>query len=150
LAGLSFWDYGKIRRGQLTEIALQLPKSLKQRIHATIRSSSRTARGYISAAFAAGVLVSIFELACTGQVYLPTIVFVTGVSEMRIKAIAYLLLYNLMFVVPLLAVFLVTYFGTSSQQLTKTFQTHAGGVKLFTAVLFTILGLWLAYMVLAI
>jgi cytochrome b561 len=150
LAGLSFWDYGKIRQGQLTEVALQLPKSLKQRIHATIRGSSRTTKGYIGAAFVAGILISFFELACTGQVYLPTIIFVTGVTEVRLKATAYLLLYNLMFVVPLLAVFLVTYFGTNSKQLTTTFQAHAGMVKLFTAVLFTVLGLWLGYMVLAI
>lgn len=150
LAGLSLWDYRKIRRGEFTKIALQLPKSLKQRIHSTIRRSSRSAKGYAGAAFVTGVLVSIFELACTGQVYLPTIIFVTGVAEMRSKAIAYLLLYNLMFVVPLLAVFVVTYLGTSSKQLTATFRAHAGAVKLFTAVLFTILGLWLAYVVLAV
>jgi hypothetical protein len=146
LAVLSLWDYVQIRRGKLTEIALQLPKSLKKRIHGTIRSSSRT-RGFVAAAFGAGILVSIFELACTGQVYLPTIVFVTGISEMRSVAIGYLVLYNLMFVAPLIAVFSVTYWGTSSQQLTAIFQARAGLVKLFTAILFTVLGLWLAYMV---
>lgn len=150
LAGLSLRDYAKIRRGQLADITLQLPKSLKQRIHATIRTSSRKVTGYIGSAFVAGILVSIFELACTGQVYLPTIIFVSGMAEVRLKAILYLLLYNLMFVVPLLAVFTVTYFGTSSKQLTHTFQAHADRVKLFTAVLFTVLGLWLAYLVLVI
>lgn len=150
LAALSIWDFFKIRRGELTEIALQLPKSLKNRIHATIRSSSRTAKGYIGAAFVAGVLVSVFELACTGQVYLPTIIFVTGVAEVRPQAIAYLLLYSLMFVVPLIAVFTITYFGTSSKQLAAVFQANAGAVKLLTAVLFAVLGLWLGYMVLSI
>jgi hypothetical protein len=146
LAGLSIWDYFKIRRGELTEITLQLPKSLKNRIHSTIRSSSRTTKGYVGAAFVAGVLVSVFELACTGQVYLPTIIFVTGVAEVRPQAVAYLVLYNLMFVVPLVAVFTITYFGTSSKQLTTTFQANAGAVKVLTAVLFTVLGLWLGYM----
>jgi hypothetical protein len=146
LAALSLWDYIQIRRGKLTEIALQLPKSLKKRIHSTIRTSSRTS-GFVAAAFGAGILVSIFELACTGQVYLPTIVFVTGISEMRSVAVAYLVLYNIMFVVPLIAVFTVTYWGTSSQQLTAIFQSRAGLVKLFTAGLFTVLGVWLAYMV---
>jgi hypothetical protein len=146
LAAVSLWDYVQIRRGRLTEIALQLPKSLKKRIHSTIRSSSRM-RGFVAAAFGAGVLVSIFELACTGQVYLPTIVFVTSVAEVRPLAIAYLVLYNVMFVVPLIAVFTVTYLGTSSHQLTEVFQKRAGMVKLFTAVLFGLLGIWLAYMV---
>lgn len=147
LAGLSLWDYIKIRRGQLTEIALQLPPALKKRIHHTIRTHSRM-RGYIAAAFGAGVLVSVFELACTGQVYFPTIVFVTGVADLRWTATAYLVLYNLMFIVPLLAVFLVTYFGTTQQQLTTKFQANAGAVKLGTALLFAALGGWLGYMVL--
>jgi thiol-disulfide isomerase/thioredoxin len=144
LAGISLWDYVQIRRGKLTEIALQLPKGLKRRIHHTVRTSSRT-QNYVLAAFGAGVLISIFELACTGQVYLPTIVFVTGVAEARPLAIAYLLVYNLMFVVPLVAVFVITYYGTSSQRLTSFFQAHAATVKLFTAALFGVLGVWLIY-----
>jgi hypothetical protein len=34
-------------------MALQLPKSLKQRIHTTIRTCSRTEKGYVGAAFMA-------------------------------------------------------------------------------------------------
>lgn len=147
LAGLSIWDYFKIRQGRLKEISLQLPKALKQRIHQTIRTRSRM-KGYMGAAFGAGVLISVFELACTGQVYLPTIVFVTGVAELRLTAIAYLILYNLMFVIPLIVVFMVTYLGISSHQLTAIFQRRAGMVKLLTAGLFGVLGIWLGYIVL--
>lgn len=146
LAGLSLWDYVKVRRGQLNEIVLQLPRFLKDRIHATIRTRSRM-QGFVGAAFVAGVLVSLFELACTGQVYLPTIVFMTGISELRMTAILYLVLYNLLFVMPLIAVFTVTYMGTGSKQLTTVFQSNVGAVKLLTAVLFGVLGVWLVYMV---
>lgn len=149
LAVFSLLDYLKIRRQQLADISLQLPKFLKRRIHDTIRSHSRM-NGYLGAAFVAGILVSVFELACTGQVYLPTIVFVASVTELRWMALAYLVLYNLMFVMPLLVVFIVTYFGTSSRRLTDLFQRHAGAVKLLTAILFAILGLWLGYLVLAV
>lgn len=145
LAGVSLWDYVQIRRGRLGDIALQLPSFLKQRIHATIRTHSRM-RGYVAAAFGAGILVSIFELACTGQVYLPTIVFMTSVAEMRLPAIAYLLLYNAAFVIPLVIVFSVTYLGINNQQLTAAFKANAGAVKLFTAALFAVLGGWLAYL----
>ncbi|OQY41466.1 MAG: hypothetical protein B6242_17335 [Anaerolineaceae bacterium 4572_78] len=149
LAALSFSDYLKIRRGELSDISLQLPKFLKKRIHKTIRTHSRM-NGYIWAAFVAGVLVSVFELACTGQVYLPTIIFVIGIADMRLTAFAYLVLYNLMFVTPLIIVFGVTYLGTSSKQLTTVFQQHAGAVKILTTVLFGVLGIWLGYMVLTI
>lgn len=148
LAVLSIWDYLKIQQGKLGEIALQLPKFLKQRIHETIRTHTKM-RGYIAAAFGAGVLVSVFELACTGQVYLPTIVFVTSLPEMRLSAIAYLVLYNALFVVPLVIVFGVTYFGISSQHLTAMFQANTGAVKLLTAALFGLLSIWLAYLLLA-
>lgn len=72
---------------------------------------------------------------------------ITAVICLALAAIAYLILYNLMFVVPLVFVFTVTYFGTSSKQLTTLFQAHAGSVKLLTAVLFTVLGVWLGYLV---
>jgi cytochrome c biogenesis protein CcdA len=145
LAALSLWDYVKIRRGQISDIALQLPSALKKRIHETIRTHTRM-RGYIAAAFVAGVLVSVFELACTGQVYLPTIVFMTSVEELRLSALAYLILYNALFVLPLIVVFAVTYFGVSSQRLTLVFKANAGAVKLLTAFLFGVLGFWLAYL----
>jgi hypothetical protein len=147
LAALSLWDYVKIRQGRMSDIALQLPAVLKRRIHETIRTYSRM-RGYVAAAFGAGVLVSVFELACTGQVYLPTIVYMTSVAEMRLPAVAYLVLYNALFVVPLIIVFSATYFGTSSQQLTAAFQANAAVVKLLTAALFGLLGVWLAYLLL--
>lgn len=73
----------------------------------------------------------------------------TGVAEQRWTAIAYLVLYNALFVVPLIAVFGVTYFGASSQRLTLVFQSNAAAVKLFTTVLFGVLGLWLLYLLFA-
>jgi hypothetical protein len=146
LAVMSLLDYVKIRQGRMTEISLQLPMRLKKRIHQTIRTHSRM-KGYIGAAFGAGILVSIFELACTGQVYLPTIIFVTGVADLRLTAMVYLILYNLMFIVPLIVVFLISYLGASSHRITATFQANVGSVKLLTAILFSVLGLWLGYVV---
>jgi cytochrome c biogenesis protein CcdA len=143
LAILSLVDYVRVRRGRSTEIMLQLPRFLKQRIHKVIREESRT-RAYVVGAFVTGVLVSVFELACTGQVYLPMLVFMTGIAEARASAWLYLVLYNVMFVVPLIVVFTVVYMGTTSQQITVIFQRHMGMVKLLTAGLFGGLALWLA------
>lgn len=147
LAAISLSDFVKVRQGDLKDIALQLPKFLKRRIHKTIRNRSQMS-GFVGAAFVMGVLVSIFELACTGQVYLPTILFVTGIAELKSTAFVYLALYNLMFVLPLIAVFVFTYYGTSNQRLVAFFQKHAAAVKLLTAILFAVLGLWLLLLVL--
>jgi cytochrome c biogenesis protein CcdA len=142
LAVLSLVDYVRVRRGHPTGILLQLPRFLKLRIHAVVRRQSR-ARAYVLGAFVTGVLVSVFELACTGQVYLPTLVFMSGLSETRLAALGYLLLYNAMFVVPLLVIFGLTYVGTTQQQFTTFFQSHMAAVKLLTVCLFAALAIWL-------
>jgi hypothetical protein len=48
--------------------------------------------------------------------------------------------------VPLALVFGLTFLGTSSRQLTVFFQDRVGLVKLLTAALFGLLGLWLGYL----
>ena len=135
LGVLSFYDFLKARKGKAKDMFLQLPEFLKNRIQKTIRGRARTER-FVIAAFVTGVVVSLLELACTGQVYLPTLVFVVGVPELKKNAILYLILYNLMFVVPLIVVFIITYFGTSSTSLANFMQKHIALVKLLTSILF--------------
>ena len=142
LAFLSLYDAYKAKQGKVREITLQLPKSLKQRIHKVIREQTRTS-GVIIGALVIGFAISALELVCTGQVYLPTITFVMGVEGMRGHALAYLILYNLMFIVPLLVVFGFVYWGTTSMQLGGVLQRHLMPVKLGTGVLLVGLGLWL-------
>ena len=97
-------------------------------------------RRFALAAFVSGMVVSLLELACTGQVYLPTICFVVGVPAMRAHAVLYLGLYNLMFVVPLIVVFVLAYFGVSSGRLAEWTQRHVALVKLLISLLFFALG----------
>jgi cytochrome c biogenesis protein CcdA len=115
-------------------VVLQLPRAIKRRIHHDIRQRTRSA-ALVSTALVLGFLVSVFELACTGQVYFPTIVYVLRVRG-EASALPYLLLYNLGFVVPLLAVFAVSYCGVSSQAVTAFFRRSAKLTKLALAVLF--------------
>ncbi len=142
LAFLSLYDAIKARQGKVKEMSLQLPKSLKLRIHKVIREQTRTS-GVIIGALAIGFAISALELVCTGQVYLPTITFVMGVEGMRANALLYLVLYNLMFVTPLLVVFGFVYWGTTSAQLGGMLQRHLMPVKLGTGVLLFGLGIWL-------
>ena len=62
---------------------------------------------------------------------------------MRALATGYLLLYNLLFILPLVVVFVLTYFGTSSMQLGLFLQKRTAAIKLGTAVLFAALAVWL-------
>ena len=142
LAFLSLYDAIKAKQGKVKEITLQLPKSLKQRIHKVIREQTRTS-SVIIGALVIGFAISALELVCTGQVYLPTITFVMGVEGMRANALAYLILYNLMFITPLLVVFGFVYWGTTSMQLGGVLQRHLMPVKVGTGLMLLALGIWL-------
>ncbi len=135
---LSLYDYFKFRRGKYEEAKLKLPKFLKKRMDGVIRQKTGM-RNYILAAVVIGFLVSITEFVCTGQVYLPTILFVTEVPELRMRGLAYLFLYNLAFVVPLVVVFGAGYRGTTSLDLSLFWRKHAKSVKLITSFLFFLL-----------
>jgi threonine/homoserine/homoserine lactone efflux protein len=90
-----------------------------------------------------GLVVSVLELACTGQLYLPTLLFVQGEPGLRAHALSYLVLYNVFFVVPLIVVFVVAALGVSSARLAGLVQRHTGTVKLLTAIVFAVLGAFL-------
>lgn len=136
LGTLSLMDYLKYKKtGKTSDTSLQLPPKIKQMIHFTIRKNVKT-RNFVIMAVVTGFMVSILELACTGQIYLPTLIFISNIPELRGNALIYLLVYNLMFVVPLIVVFLFTYWGTSSQKWAELNKKHFGTVKLIMTVLF--------------
>jgi cytochrome c biogenesis protein CcdA/glutaredoxin len=142
LAALTFRDYMKARRGQASEMTLKLPMSLRRRINQVIREGAQ-ARAAVAVAFVTGFVVSLIELACTGQVYLPTIMFVLSVPELAAKAYLYLLLYCIMFIVPLVVVFVLSYLGTTSEQLAAFVGRHTATIKLLTGFLFAALAAWM-------
>lgn len=143
LAVISFLDYLKARRGEIGDMALNLPHGLRMRINATIRKT-RKSRAFVAAAFITGIAVSLLELACTGQVYLPTIIFVMSVPELKAQATFFLLLYNLLFIAPLVVVFVLTYYGSGTKEFSGFLQQRASTVKLGMSFLFLALGGWLA------
>lgn len=59
----------------------------------------------VLSAIVLGFLIGICEFPCSGGIYLATIGFLT-IKATFLKGVAYLLLYNLMFVLPLLVLFL--------------------------------------------
>ncbi len=135
---LSLRDYFIARRGDLDKMLLQLPLGIKQRIHKDIKEKS-TAGGIIFGSLFAGFIVSILEFGCTGQVYLPTITFMVSKAGIALTPLIALFLYNIMFVLPLIAVaFVATLFST--QGIAQQLRSRIPAVKFFTALLFFVLG----------
>jgi cytochrome c biogenesis protein CcdA len=78
-------------------------------------------------------------------VYLPTIAFVLKASPLKLQALGYLLLYNIMFIVPLIVIFVLALMGTTSSQFSAFLKKHLGLIKIFMAVLFFSLGIFLIW-----
>lgn len=132
---LSFRDAWLARRGRMQDMSLKLPKFLRDRIHSVARTQAKASR-YILAAFIAGIIISVLELACTGQVYAPIIYQIRAGHE---SAIAMLALYNFAFIAPLLLIFYLSYKGMSTQSLIRFQERHSFMVKLLLGILFLVL-----------
>lgn len=136
---ISFYDYRKIRKGKIKEVKLQLTDTTKRKIHSFITARMKVPY-YALSSFLCGLVISIKEFPCSGQIYLPVITFVSKVSVLRAKAIVYLALYNFMFILPLIVVFLAVYFGVKSEYIANLFRKHLAGLKLLNALLFLGIG----------
>ena len=116
-------------------VLLQLSKKNKERIHKVtrffMRDKEKSLFRLTCAAFVSGIIISLVEAVCTGQVYLPTIALIlkdTG-SGYFWRAMEYLLIYNLMFIVPLVAVLALTIAGYEAKGFNAFLKKYLGLTK---------------------
>ena len=107
----SFCDAFRYRQTRMTkDVTLQLPAKVKQTIHRIVRVGLGK-KAQVTWAFAIGAAVTALESVCTGQIYVPTLALVVKSGTAVTRGLSYLVLYNLMFILPLVVVFLLTYRG---------------------------------------
>lgn len=123
-------------------VLLQLSKKNKERIHKVtrffMRDKEKSIFRLICAAFVSGIIISLVEAVCTGQVYLPTIALMlkdTG-SGHFLRAVEYLLLYNLMFIVPLVAILVLTIAGYEAKGFNAFLKKYLGLTKALLCLVF--------------
>jgi hypothetical protein len=138
---LSLRDYLYAKRGELDKMILQLPLGIKQRIHRDIKEKTAVG-GIVIGSFLAGLIISFLEFGCTGQIYLPTITFMISKVGWSLKPILSLLIYNVMFIIPLIVIALLAVVFTS-QGIAKSLGSKIPTIKLLTAILFFTLGVLL-------
>jgi len=158
LGVLSVYDLVQFKKTRHAEgLILQLPEAVKNQIHKIIgwhyrkpkESGKRDSRPHISrlilSALVTGFLISFLELVCTGQLYLPTIKFVMETTAFKFQALIYLLLYNVMFIMPLCVIFLLALLGVTSEEFSKILKRHLEEIKILMAILFFALGVFLLW-----
>jgi thiol-disulfide isomerase/thioredoxin len=141
---LSLYDYIQLKKGQPSKMRLQVPNFVKKKIHQMIRVRSDVLEAnkesasirFLLSAVVIGFIVTLFQSTCTSQVYLPTILFVTNIPSLRGSAVLYLILYNLIYILPLLVIFGIVYWGVTSVQLSFFLQKRTSTIKLLTSVFF--------------
>ena len=144
VAIVSFVDaFSYSKSGETESIKLQLPKPIKLKIHKII-SGNLTGTQLVTGAVVTGFLVTLLEAICTGQVYLPTIVLMTKSAGFQLKGWLYLVFYNFLFVLPLLIVMILAYYGLKWDKLAKTTQKHLTLIKILFGIVLGGLAFFLA------
>ena len=160
LGALAIYDFLKFKRTNDTQgLLLQLPQGIKNRIHYVIGLHYRKTKAgqqgepalekhifrLVITALLTGFLVSVLEAICTGQTYLPTITFILKTTNLKLQALTYLLLYNFMFIAPLLIIFFFALLGVTSEQFSVFLKRHLLTIKVLMAALFLGLGIFLIW-----
>lgn len=94
---------------------IEIPKSLRPIVQKLLRGVTS-----VPGAFAIGILVTLFELPCTGGPYFFALGILAKTSTLH--ALPILLLYNLFFILPLIIIFILIYYGFVSIEKTKKWQ----------------------------
>ncbi len=97
---------------------------------------------YLAAALL-GIFVVLVELPCTGAPYL-AILAILGTGNFA-QGIPLLLLYNLIFILPLIVIISIAYFGKSSSLLENWRQKHKGLMRLAVGLFLIALGSYMIY-----
>ncbi len=111
LAYFSFRDAVRYHRtGRASDVSLKLPESIQSRIHKVMKKGLQN-QHLILGGLGIGVVVTLLESVCTGQVYVPALVMMLKNGHSIWQCAFYLLVYNGVFVLPLLIVLGLTCAG---------------------------------------
>jgi len=140
LTMLTLRDYVCAKRGRPEQMSLKLPRPLLRAGHAVTRTLLR-GRWFLALAVVAGAAVSLLEVFCTGQIYLPTLIYLSSRGKLVARVIPMLALYVAMFTLPVIVLTVAVWAGVSSQAIRNWAREHAATSKLLMAVVFAVLTL---------
>ena len=137
---VSLWDWYKSRT-DIRAMKLKLPEVSRSKIKHQIILRFHQKKKLVATTIILGIVVAILESACTGQIYLPVIASLIYFKVRR--AYLYLLVYNLMFILPIVLVFILAWKGTSNKRLANWSRKHLPLAKLLMAGFFILLGIFI-------
>ena len=154
LSFLSFRDALKYKKVPVfSVVTLKLPECVKVLIR-KIAMESWSGPAVALAGFGCAFLVTLLDALCTGQVYVPVLALISR-EPGAWRSFALLALYNLAFIAPLVAVFVLASKTTDAFQMAKWSSRNVIPAKIALGIMFAILGVlvlpglgaWLAELV---
>jgi len=148
LGFFSLYDFFAVKKGK--KVVLQLPAFLKKRRGRIIKRITEDKKIAFLAlfSFVAGFLISAIEFACTGQILLPIMAVIKSSTASKTLALIYLIIYNIMFILPLLFILAFFYFGYSSKAMAEAHKKSYLYVKLLIGLFLIIIGSYMVHRIL--
>jgi len=148
LAILTFNDYLAARRQDYGNIKNQLPSRIKkfnrrfmERFTDTLDTEKKEKRWLLIAIpFMIGVVIAITEAACTGQVY--GLILLSIRSTAPVTGIVYLLVFNVLFITPLIAISVIAVRSRSTEGVATFVSEHLATIKILTAGFFLAMAIY--------
>lgn len=140
LSFLSFRDAVRFRRIPVfSVVTLKLPEGVKILIR-KIAMESWSGPAVVVAGLGCGLLVTLLDALCTGQVYVPVLALIAH-EPGAWRSFAFLIAYNLAFIAPLVAVFVI-FSGTSDAfRMAKCSSKNVIPAKIALGIVFAVLGI---------
>ena len=138
--GISCYDSFLVKQGKGHKIILQLSDIQKKFLYRFIRDKTKWKIPLLGSALIASI-VSLTEFTCTGQIYLPTLMYAVKENINFINSLILLVVYNMGFIIPLTAIFLVVFLGTKTHLLSSRLSKYLPAIKIITGLLFITLGI---------
>ena len=140
LSFLSFRDAARFRKIPVfSVVTLKLPEGVKVLIR-KIAMESWSGPAVALAGFGCAFLVTLLDALCTGQVYVPVLALVSR-EPGAWRSFALLALYNLAFIAPLVAVFVLASKTTDAFQMAKWSSRNVIPAKVALGLVFALLGI---------
>ncbi|MBN2605435.1 MAG: hypothetical protein JXR62_06420 [Bacilli bacterium] len=148
----NLYDYFVTKRQDYAKVKNQLPKWVQKynkkliKAFTGIINDKENKKGLIAVlalTFILGILLSVTELICTGQIYLGILYGIHYLSNTY--AYIALLAYNLMFVLPLIAIAVIAIRGKGVMSTSNFIREHLHIIKLLNALLFLTIAVYYFY-----
>lgn len=141
LSLMNFLDFISARKENYGKIKMQLPAKLRKINHKIIKriTDVKNQKKLLHMCFLIGVVISIGEFLCTGQIYLATIVYVLQNSDVfNAMSLIYLIMYSAAFTVPLIVITIIVHKTKSFFDITEIVRGKMHLIKLLNALFFLV------------